>query len=125
MEFTDTLDYSDTCKYIVRKNKELNLGLRDYDIEAVALMYEDEISAIVDRYVTTGLVENDLLLVNVVKEYVKSNKQIKSLDENDMDASMRERTAIDKAFSSHGGYGYNDSYDDHGLDEVVEEERSL
>ena len=66
-DYFENVEY---CEYVFRKNIELELGLRNNnEIQMVANMYEKDLSSVVDRYVETGMVENDLLLINVVKEY--------------------------------------------------------
>ena len=105
--------------YVLRKNKELNMGLHDFDIQEVADLYEGEISEVVDRYVTDEFVENDLLLLDVAKEYLKGldSEVIESMQEEMEDERYNKRFAQERAYNAHGGYGYNESFDDLGLDE--------
>lgn len=119
-DYFENVEY---CEYVFRKNIELELGLRNNnEIQMVANMYEKDLSSVVDRYVETGMVENDLLLINVVKEYVTTIRD-HDLSELDYDDYPYEyKYAEEKAHGAHGGYGYNDSYDDLGLDEIIPEE---
>ena len=108
-------DYNENvevCKYVWRKNIELDLQLDDeIDIQRVANLYAEKTNYEFGEEVK----ENDLVLVKIAKKYVTSEKFHKfgtNIPEYYAIRSMAEGLT-----SSHGGYGYNDSYDDRGLDE--------
>ena len=110
--------YTEYCKYVWDKVKDSFLSLKDTDIEVIALMYKDEIESISGNYANNEFVKNDELLTSIIKDYIENvvNYDEKHT-ENLEDDSYRERTAVEKEINAHGGYGYNDSYDDFGIDE--------
>ncbi len=117
-DYSENIEY---CKYVWKKNNELNLGLESREeIQIVANMYYDELVEI-DGYNDTEYKENDLLLLEVVKTYID---EIRSTEESYIDEDLYNiKMSNEKLLNARGGYGYNESYDDLGSDEVVEEDR--
>ena len=109
----------EAISYVTRKNDELNLGISNMDMSLIAELYLNELSSVVDRYVNDDFVENDLLLIDVVSDYLKDLDQ-EVIDEMAYDLEedkYNRRFAQERAQNAHGGYGYSESFDDQGFDE--------
>lgn len=139
MEDDSEIFKSQEYEYVLRKNMLLHLDLDDRDtIATIAMMYKDKISHL------GKFVEDDKLLIEVIKEYIRKYKTIsyEDLDELDLDdlkdadkdvfttrelkyaeeASRGEfnselKNKSDRKLASHGGHQYDDAYDDKGFDE--------
>lgn len=107
-------DYNENvivCEYVWRKNQEQNLGLEDaYDIQRVANLYADKLQLDYGE-----LVEKDLELFKIVRKYIASEQFHKNGYRSFDDA--KNRLYYDEVTNRNGGYGYNEAYDDLGLDE--------
>ena len=71
-DYTENINY---CKYVFNKNKELNLGLDNpIDIQVVANYYVDEIIELNDGHIGEEIVDNELVLFEVINEYMSNIK---------------------------------------------------
>ncbi len=128
----DSIYKTKEYEYVLRKNMQLHLDLDDREsIATIAMLYQDKIKKI-GHYV-----EDDKLLVEVLKEYIKHYKTLTDDDYEALDESKDEvlttselgmkyksdydefeadlRLKSDKKKGIHNGYQYNafnDSYDD-------------
>ena len=140
MEEDSEIFKSQEYEYVLRKNMLLHLDLDDRDtIATIAMMYKDKISHL------GKFVEDDKLLIEVIKEYIRKYKTITYEDLEDLglddlndtdkdyvftsselkytekdvrskfDSELKSKS--DRKLASHGGHQYNDSYDDKGYDE--------
>ena len=122
-DYTNYNENVEYCKYVFQKNIEMNLGLDiPDDIQIVANFYVDEVLELQDGHLGDEVVENDLLLIQVVKEYVTTVKVPKldseSLDYEPMqDDELKLYSEGEKLRTTFGGHGMDDNYDDYGLDE--------
>ncbi len=110
------------CKYVWDKNQELKLDLENDEIQIIADMYELELAKLGDKSFPSKFVANDLLLIQVIKDYVKEFRKHPELEGDSFEHAYDGKYAAEKAHGAHGGYGYNESFDDFGLDEIVPEE---
>ena len=120
-DYNENVEY---CKYVFDKNNELDLGLEDArDIQIVANYYVDELIELEDGHILEELIENDLLLVQVIKEYLSKIK-VKALDQESLYYSPKQADELqlysynERMRNTHGGYGMSETYDDLGLDEI-------
>lgn len=120
-DYTENINY---CKYVFNKNKELNLGLDNpIDIQVVANYYVDEIIELNDGHIGEEIVDNELVLFEVINEYM-SNIKDKFSDSESIYHKPKDNdeltlySQIERIKNSRGGYGYNGSYNDLGNDEV-------
>jgi hypothetical protein len=119
-DYNENIEY---CKYVYDKNEEYDLHLEnETDIQLVANMYVDEIIEINDGTITDDLVENDLVLFQVVDEYLTKFKN-RELDSDSIDyepksdAEIMYQSQQERIKSRRGGYDYTDAFNDMGLDE--------
>ena len=107
-DYNDNIEY---CRYVFDKNIELDLGLSSpAEIQYVANQYLDTVCAR-RGFMDDEVYENDKILTTVAEKAIKKinrlkNKTHETQEEIDMGINM------EKQFNSHGGYGFNDSYDD-------------
>ena len=102
--------------YVAKKNEELELGLSDGEILETAEKYDEELATKYrDQYVLNGFIENDVLLLKVVTGVIED--ALYEQEDKMLDYETQYKTNAERAINARGGYGYNDSYDDHGLDE--------
>ena len=118
-DYTENIDY---CEYVFNKNKAFKLGLDNpVDIQTVANIYVDEIIELNDGYLGYDLVENDLVLFEVVDEFlrkIKKNKYDPVRIDYKSDEDLMNYSHYERVKSSRGGYSFNESFDDFGLDNV-------
>lgn len=117
-DYNDNVEY---CRYVWEKNLELGLNLNSsLEIQLIANSYVDEV---ISRrgFDEDEVFKNDKILLSVVEKNAKKLRKFKPIDEREIDIKL----ASEKELNRFGGYGYNDSFDDHGLDEIEEDSRSL
>ena len=119
--FKDNVEF---CKYVWEKNKELKLDLENDEIQTIADMYENELAKLDGKTMTTKFVENDLLLIQVIKDYIKEFRHHPELEDDSFEHAYDDKYAAERAHGAHGGYGYYESFDDKGLDERVPEDNA-
>ena len=114
-------------EFVTAKNNELKLNLDELELEDLAYLYYLEASERDLTYVEKELL-NDQLFNEVYALYLedKKNNANSKFDPSDYvqyysDEDVKDTTDYDKKMNTHGGYGYNDSYDDLGLDERDED----
>jgi hypothetical protein len=111
--FDENVDY---CEYVYNKNLEYDLQLDRQDIIAIAQEYAEELME-KDIDVESEVVENDALLLEVVREYMKDNAP---KEEDDLYPDHEEAPEIDKKKQDlylSNPHAYSDDYDDHALDD--------
>lgn len=110
-------DYNENvivCEYVWRKNLEYDLALEDaFDVQRVANLYADKLELGFGE-----LVEDDIKLIKIAKKYVTREQMHKKGYRTVDDGSNR--LFIDEITNRKGGYGFNESFDDQGLDEREE-----
>ena len=110
-------DYNENvivCEYVWRKNLEYDLALEDaFDVQRVANLYADKLELGFGE-----LVEDDIKLIKIAKQYVTREQMHKKGYRTVDDGSNR--LFIDEITNRKGGYGFNESFDDQGLDEREE-----
>ena len=110
-------DYNENvivCEYVWRKNLEYDLALEDaFDVQRVANLYADKLELGFGE-----LVEDDIKLIKIAKQYVTREQMHKKGYRTVDDGSNR--LFIDEITNRKGGYGFNESSDDQGLDEREE-----
>ena len=116
-------NHPEIMDFIRAKNNELKLNLDVFDLEDLAYLYYLEASEKGLMYVEKELLNDDLFNeVYALFLEDKKNKKDEIIDSMDYgkyysDMDMKDSTDYDKRMNTHGGYGYNESYDDLGLDE--------
>ena len=135
-----------TTVFVAKKLKELGL---EHDEETVELITEIYLDFVYDRSLDydSGVFENDKIFEIALKKYrdnikyysnvIRTAKAYKKEHPNEeintqdmiFDYQDREAEALvegqmvnDRLLNNRGGYGYNDSYDDRGLDEITEDD---
>ena len=110
-------DYNENvivCEYVWRKNLEYDLALEDaFDVQRVANLYADKLELGFGE-----LVEDDIKVIKIAKQYVTREQMHKKGYRTVDDGSNR--LFIDEITNRKGGYGFNESFDDQGLDEREE-----
>lgn len=142
MEYNENVEY---CKYIENKCKELNLDLDKEEIQIIANLYVDELYNDGVEIKHESIIDNELLLFDCIDQYRDLNskekfsqydyignkenindkefeKMIKrqEIKEKEDEELYKQKSYLDRELNAKGGYGYNEDYDDHGLDESIE-----
>ena len=125
-DYNENIDY---CKYVFDKNISLGLGLIDSrEIQLVANNYVDELIELQDGYLGEDVIANELLLIQVVKEYITNLRVLEEhkITEETIESDILAHTQTEMLKNNRGGYDFNDFYDDKGLDERdIESEMKL
>lgn len=115
-EYTENIDY---VEYVIRKNEEYSLELYDpRDIQYIANKYVD---AIRNRkgFDEDTVYESDKTLLAVVRRNANRLAFAHRNDDKLTEEEIYFKNFYEKLNNSYGGHGFNDSYDDRGLDEYT------
>jgi len=132
--------------FVAKKLKELGL---EYDEDTVDVITEIYLDYVYDRSLdyANGIFENEQIFEIALKKFrdnikyynqvIKAAKAHKKANPNETintqdmvldyesmetDAFVDSQITNDRLLNNRGGYGYNDSYDDRGLDEKTEDD---
>ena len=131
-------------EFIKEKNEELELGFNSYDLYHMVDAYYE---ILVERDLTYFDEEarNNEIFDEALKRYKEELKESKNAYKEDYKKKFSKEKAelddaeaeyldeaaddkievtniIDRSRSSHGGYGFNEEYDDHGFDEISDDD---
>ena len=99
--------------YIRKISFEDHLDFKEDEIKIIAMMYANELESKTGQ---SNFIADDKILKETLKSFYARYGYDANMKPDDVDPGAV-RTQYDKERNSRGGYGYNDSYDDHGLDE--------
>lgn len=136
------------CEYVFNNIDGLELGLKTpAEVQYVANKYADRVNEI-RGYASDELYEDDAMLLEIAQKAIRKfeslKKGFKTIEVADakedkieaqkeaermyeyrqslIDEEIDRKLAYEKYASKRGGRNFDDSYDDHALDEIVEEE---